>query len=170
MSSKFWNEDIQSIVYVVITLTVLTIATIGIISLYKNIPFIDSWNYVYNFEVKIYVVIIFIVLFLMLKVVYKTFKKDSIEDKKIQLKKFDSKIDYENNIKFTWIIQFKAGRPVPFISILKIFCLKHEIPLLLLNELCPNSDCENSKSQLNYNKIHNEITSEVYDKWDKLNS
>ena len=93
-------------------------------------------------------------------------KKNSPEE---QLRKFNTCIDTEHNIRITWDVYFGSMyHNDPFASNIKLFCLEHDHPQLMGYDGCVIPGCRNEDFRTTEAEIKRTIESLLFAKYDEL--
>ena len=95
-----------------------------------------------------------------------TIKKNSPEE---QLRKFNTCIDTEHNIRITWDVYFGSMyHNDPFPANIRLFCLKHDPPQLMKPYGCFIQGCPNGEFRTTEAELKRFIQSLLFAKYDEL--
>ena len=83
----------------------------------------------------------------------------------MKYKRFDM---LQKGIMFRWRVSFNIDNE-PYIEDLQAFCTKHKPPVRLLDNVCPEKDCENHQLEMDIAKTRNVIESNLINRWEHLN-
>lgn len=86
-----------------------------------------------------------------------------------KLKQFNSFIDEENEIKFTWDVYFGSiYNNDPFASNIRMFCLKHNPPQIMKSYGCSIQGCPNGNFMTTDSEVKRWIESMLFQKYEDL--
>ena len=131
----------------------------------------DKWSWIIKDRLSILDVALFFISFILVFSFIKHLKLGTNRKSKLErhLERFDHFIDNENGVKVTWDMYMGTmydNDPHP--CNIKIFCLKHDIPMLMPHGHCQNSRCPNAENYFREDVIKNQIESLLLDERDKF--
>lgn len=123
---------------------------------------VEKWNWIIQDRLSILDVILFGASFIIVFGTIKLFKIGETKKSRLEkhLEQFNTITDTEHDVKVTW--NMYMGRlydhdPHPYN--IRIFCTKHNPPLLMPNGVCPNSSCSNARRHIDERAVENQIES-----------
>lgn len=122
----------------------------------------EKWNLIIQDRISILDVMLFVVSSIIVFGTIKFFKIGKRKESRLErhLKKIN-KMAYENiDVKVTWDMYMGSSYdhdPHPYN--IKIFCTKHNPPLLMPNGVCPNRSCPNARRHIDKDAVKNQIES-----------
>jgi hypothetical protein len=166
---QIWKDPVWSKVISFGIIAIISFVFALIKSKIEKTSIRQSINEILNFKISlIYILGVLLILY----VIFFLFKrkKSKLSRAQYSIKKYNSETDEDRGIELKWDVEFlRNGKP--YIENLKILCTKHgNIPLQFFNGKCPKEECENSKVEADYQKIHNHITSVLNYNWEKFNN
>lgn len=131
----------------------------------------EKWSWLINDRLSILNVALFFTSFILVFSFIKHLKLGTNRKSKLErhLERFDHSIDNENGVKVTWDMYMGTmydNDPHP--CNIKIFCLKHDIPILMPHGHCNDFSCPNASKHFDYNAIETQIESLLLAERDKF--
>lgn len=133
----------------------------------------EKWNWLVQTRFNIIDLVLFVVLLIVVFICITAFESNKSDRKKTrikkQLQKMNSFTDDNAGIKVTWDISIGTvydNDPHP--KNIRLFCTKHEIPLLMQHGRCTDLSCPNSLTQYDEHVIKNSIESMLLNEQEKL--
>lgn len=136
----------------------------------ENLFMAEKWNWMIAPRFSVLNILLLVVSFVLVLGVIKTFnlgrKKTRLEK---HLEKLSPIVDYENDIKVTWNLSMGSMYNIdPHPYNIRVFCLKHNPPLLLYKGYCPDGTCQNAHKYFDEFAIRNQVESKILNERDKF--
>lgn len=131
----------------------------------------DKWSWIIKDRLSFLDVILFIVSSIIVFAIIKFFKLGGNRKTKLErhLERFNTMVYEDVNIKVTWDMYMGTmydNDPHP--CNIKIFCLKHDIPMLMPHGRCNDFSCPNASKHFDHNAIETQIESLLLAERDKF--
>lgn len=154
------------------------VLTVLLEQLFSLIPFekwltSEKWDWIIQDRFNLIDLVIFIVLLTLVFVIFTAIEAKKGDRRKAKIEKHLEKINSIENenagIKVTWDMYMGSmydNDPHPYN--IRLFCTKHEIPLLMQHGCCTDLSCPNAHVQYNEHVIKNKIESMLLNEQGKL--
>lgn len=131
----------------------------------------EKWSWIIKDRLSILDVVLFFISFVLVFSLIKHLKLGKNRKSKLErhLEQFNCIIDNENGVKVTWDMYMGTmydNDPHPYN--IKIFCIKHNPPLLMSHGLCQDSRCPNADKHYSEAAIKKQIESILLAERDKF--
>ena len=131
----------------------------------------DKWSWIIKDRLSILDVALFFISFILVFSFIKHLKLGTNRKYKLErhLERLNHFIDNENGVKVTWDMYMGTmydNDPHP--CNIKIFCLKHDIPMLMPHGHCNDFSCPNASKHFDHNAIKTQIESLLLAERDKF--
>lgn len=133
----------------------------------------EKWSWLIQNRFNIIDFIVFVIILLVVFVCIAKFGSNKSDKQKLKIKKHLEKInsieDDKEGIKVTWDIFMGSmydNDPHPYN--IRLFCTKHDMPLLMQHGYCTDYNCPNSHAQYDERAIKNTIESLLLNERDKF--
>lgn len=138
---------------------------------FENLFHNSHWDWIIQNRFSIVDVVLFAVSLAIVFSIIKIFKIGEKRKSRLErhLERLNHFIDNENGVKVTWDMYMETmydNDPHP--CNIKIFCLKHDIPMLMPHGHCNDFSCPNASKHFDYNAIEAQIESLLIAECDKF--
>ena len=153
-----------------IILTVVLERLLNLIPIEKWLV-VEKWSWFIKDRLSILDFTLFFISFILVFSFIKHLKLSTNRKSKLErhLERLNQFIDNKNGVKVTWDMYMGTmydNDPHP--CNIKIFCLKHDIPMLMPHGHCNNFSCPNASKHFDYNAIEAQIESLLIAERDKF--
>lgn len=130
----------------------------------------EKWDWLVRAEFSFLSVVLFLLLFALVFIIIQKLTKGEKRTSKLEkhLERVNQLIDVENGFKVTWDMYISTYDNDPHPCNIKVFCTKHEFPLLMDNGRCCDFSCPNADRQLDMDKLKLNIRSLLLAERDKF--
>lgn len=131
----------------------------------------SNFDWVIQNRFSIVDVVLFIVSLAIVFSIIKIFKIGEKRKSRLErhLEQFNCLIDNENGVKVTWNVSMGNVHNIdPHPYNIKIFCTKHDMPMLMSYGCCNDFTCPNASKHFDYNAIETQIESLLLAERDKF--